>query len=153
MAKSSVNKRKLCVIHGPNLCALGKREPEIYGSLTLEEINQQMLLWAQTHQVDLEIYQSNHEGNLVDKILSFTGQDGLVINPAAFTHTSIAIRDALLTVGIPIIEVHLSNIYRREEFRRHSFVSDVAVGVISGLGAYGYLTALNFLNLHLNTTN
>ncbi|OTG65036.1 type II 3-dehydroquinate dehydratase [Acinetobacter silvestris] len=136
----------ILVIHGPNLNLLGKREPEVYGHLTLDNINQQLIAQAQQSQISLETFQSNWEGAVVDRIHQ-AQQDGvkfIIINPAALTHTSVAVRDALLGVAIPFIEVHLSNVHAREAFRHHSYLSDKAVGIICGLGAQGYSYALNF---------
>ena len=136
----------ILVIHGPNLNLLGQREPEVYGYLTLEDINQQLIQQAQSQNIQLETFQSNWEGALVDRIHE-AKQQGIafiVINPAAFTHTSVALRDALLGVEIPFIEVHLSNVHAREAFRHHSYLSDKAVGVICGLGARGYAAAVDY---------
>jgi len=134
----------ILVIHGPNLNLLGQREPGHYGVDTLDSINQQLTELAQQNSTDLATFQSNHEGQIVDRIHQALQDetDFIVINPAAFTHTSVAIRDALLGCSIPFIEVHLSNVHAREEFRQHSFLSDIAVGVISGLGKDSYLLAL-----------
>jgi len=135
--------RKILVIHGPNLNMLGKREPEVYGHRSLGEINQQLETRAESLGIELDIFQSNHEGRIVDKIQSAPGRcDAVVINPAAFTHTSVAIRDALLLVDAPIIEIHLSNIYKREPFRHKSLIADIAIGQICGFGASGYIMAL-----------
>ena len=137
----------ILVIHGPNLNLLGKREPEVYGSLTLENINQQLVTQAKKSAVNLDTFQSNWEGAIVDRIHQ-AGQDGvnyIIINPAALTHTSVAVRDALLGVSIPFIEVHLSNVHAREAFRHHSYLSDKAIGVICGLGAKGYAAALDYI--------
>lgn len=132
------------VIHGPNLNLLGQREPDVYGHLTLEDINQQLKTQAQTSKIQLETFQSNWEGAIVDRIhqAQLENIQFIIINPAALTHTSVALRDALLGVAIPFIEVHLSNVHAREAFRHHSFLSDKAVGVICGLGAQGYSFAL-----------
>ena len=136
-------KKQVLVIHGPNLNLLGLREPEVYGHTTLETINSTLVEQGANMDVSIETFQSNHEGAIVDKIQSAAPIiDGLIINPAAFTHTSVAIRDALLMLSIPIIEVHLSNIHKRETFRHHSYVSDVSTGQIIGLGADGYYLAL-----------
>lgn len=132
---------KVLVIHGPNLNLLGMRETDIYGIKSLEEINNAIRSLASELGIDVNILQINSEGEIIDAIQKNT-YDALIINPAAYTHTSIAIRDALLAVGKPSIEVHLSNIYRREEFRRRSFMADVAVGQISGFGPDSYLLAL-----------
>ena len=136
----------ILVIHGPNLNLLGKREPEVYGHLTLSDINQQLIAQAQQSDITLDTFQSNWEGAVVDRIHQ-AQQDGvqmIIINPAALTHTSVALRDALLGVAIPFIEVHLSNVHAREAFRHHSYLSDKAIGVICGLGAKGYSFALNY---------
>lgn len=134
----------ILVIHGPNLNLLGIREPERYGPDTLESINQDLADLAYKHQANLATFQSNHEGQIIERIHQAMqeGIDFIVINPAAFTHTSIAIRDAFLGCKIPFIEVHLSNVHAREDFRQHSYLSDIAVGVISGLGKDSYLLAL-----------
>ena len=135
--------RKILVIHGPNLNMLGKREPEVYGSEGLDQINAQLEKKAAALDVELDVFQSNHEGQIVDKIQAAPGEcAAVIINPAAFTHTSVAIRDALLLLDVPIIEIHLSNIYRREPFRHKSLVTDIATGQICGLGAHGYILAL-----------
>jgi len=134
---------KILVIHGPNLNMLGKREPDVYGSAGLDEINARLTERAQALSVELDLFQSNHEGQIVDKIQAAVSQcSAVIINPAAFTHTSVAIRDALLLLEVPIIEIHLSNIYKREPFRHKSLVADIATGQICGLGAQGYLLAL-----------
>lgn len=136
----------ILVIHGPNLNLLGKREPEVYGYLTLEDINQKLISQAQNASISLDTFQSNWEGAIVDRIhqAQQEGVQFIIINPAALTHTSVAVRDALLGVAIPFIEVHLSNVHAREAFRHHSYLSDKAVGVICGLGAKGYAAALDF---------
>lgn len=134
-------KFNILVLNGPNLNLLGRREPEVYGSLTLADIEQQLQAQAQALDVDLTFVQSNAEHVLVDTIHN-TDADFIIINPAAFTHTSVALRDALLGVAIPFIEVHLSNVHAREAFRHHSYFSDVAQGVIVGLGHQGYKFAL-----------
>lgn len=137
----------ILVIHGPNLNLLGKREPEVYGYLTLENINQQLTAQAENATLQLDTFQSNWEGAIVDRIHQ-AQQDGvqyIIINPAALTHTSVAVRDALLGVAIPFIEVHLSNVHAREAFRHHSYLSDKAIGVICGLGAKGYAAALDYV--------
>ena len=144
-------KHKILVIHGPNLHLLGKRQPHIYGNYTLAEINAQLKKRAQVLKVSLEISQSNSEGKIVEKITK-AKYDFLIINPAAYTHTSVAIRDALLAIHKPAIEVHLSNIYKREDFRKQSLVSDVVVGTISGFSQLSYFLALEaavaFLKQH-----
>ena len=135
---------KLLVLNGPNLNLLGTREPGIYGTQTLDQIHQSLIAQAQAAGHACECLQSNREYELIERIHA-AGQDGtgfILINPAAFTHTSVALRDALLGVSIPFIEVHLSNVHARESFRQHSYLSDVAVGVIAGLGPQGYELAL-----------
>jgi 3-dehydroquinate dehydratase-2 len=133
----------ILVLNGPNLNLLGSREPEHYGAKTLEQINQQLLLLASDADFEINFGQSNAEHELIDIVQRAAGKvDFLIINPAAFTHTSVALRDAILGVGLPYIEVHLSNIHAREAFRKHSYFSDAAVGVICGLGAQGYELAL-----------
>ncbi|HML34314.1 type II 3-dehydroquinate dehydratase [Sporomusa sphaeroides] len=134
---------KILVLHGPNLNFLGKREPDIYGATTLEDINTMLQERAEGLGLELTVIQTNHEGVMIDAIQQAQGQYAcIIINPAAFTHYSIAVRDALAAVSVPAIEVHLSNIYRREEFRHHSVVSPIAVGQIAGFGANSYLLAL-----------
>lgn len=134
---------KILVIHGPNLNLLGKREPEIYGTLTLDDINTRLAALAGELGVEVSFYQSNHEGELVQKIQEAMGVfQAIVINPGAYTHTSIALRDAISSTGIPTVETHISNIYKREEFRKHSYISGVAVGQIAGFGVDSYLLAL-----------
>lgn len=132
---------KILVIHGPNLNLLGTREPDVYGSTTLDDIDSQILELSKELGIEAETFQSNSEGAIVDAIQK-KGYDLLIINPAAYTHTSIAIRDAISAVGRPVIEVHISNIHKREEFRRTSYISGVATGQISGLGTDGYLLAV-----------
>lgn len=137
--------KSVLVIHGPNLNLLGGREPDHYGNMTLSAINQQLTEHANQHGLAIETFQSNAEVELIDKIQQAKSHvDFILINPAAYTHTSIAMRDALSAVKIPFIEIHLSNIYAREQFRQQSYFSDIAVGVISGLGAQGYLLALDY---------
>ena len=138
--------KSILVLHGPNLNLLGLREPEHYGSVTLAGINDSLQSQAKQANIALEAYQSNAEDEIVAKIqsLAINKVDFIIINPAAFTHTSISIRDAISAVKIPFIEVHLSNVFARESFRHHSYFSDVAVGVISGLGAEGYNAALSY---------
>lgn len=131
------------VLNGPNLNLLGRREPEVYGALTLDQIVADLASQGSERNVNVQHFQSNHEGELIDAIHAAQDKvDFIVINPAAFTHTSVALRDALLGVAIPFIEVHLSNVHAREAFRHHSYLSDIAVGVICGLGANGYRYAL-----------
>lgn len=136
----------LLVLHGPNLNLLGTREPDIYGSKTLDQINADLGAIAANAGVKLESFQSNHEGALIDRVQAAKrdGVDFIVINPGGFTHTSVALRDALLGVALPFVEVHVSNVHAREDFRRHSYFSDVAVGVIAGLGTAGYDAAVRF---------
>ena len=135
--------KNLTVIHGPNLNLLGKREPQHYGSASLEEINSRLSSEAEHASVSIEIYHSNSESDIVSKIQDLKS-DFIIINPAAFTHSSVSIRDALSAMKIPFIEVHLSNVFAREAFRKESFFSDLAVGVISGLGAEGYIAAFKY---------
>lgn len=141
----------ILVLHGPNLNLLGSREPDKYGSVTLIEINQKLTDLSNNLSHQLQTFQSNAEHELIEKIHNSAnnGTDFILINPAALTHTSIALRDALLAVGIPFIEIHLSNVYSRETFRHRSYFSDIAVGVISGLGAQGYELALQAANTML----
>lgn len=140
------------VLHGPNLNLLGQREPEIYGRVTLAEIDDALLCQAQEQGHRLSCLQSNAEHLLIERIHAARtdGTDGIVINPAAFTHTSIALRDALAATALPFIEVHLSNIHAREPFRRHSYLADLAVGLICGFGPLGYRLALQGLCAHLH---
>ncbi|MFM2029098.1 MAG: hypothetical protein RL517_289 [Pseudomonadota bacterium] len=142
----------ILVIQGPNLNLLGSREPEVYGKTTLEDIHTKLGTIAKANSVDLSTFQSNHEGELIDRIQKAKqdGVDFIIINPGAFTHTSVALRDALAGVAIPFTEVHLSNIHQREEFRKHSYLSDIATGVICGLGAIGYELALQAAIARLN---
>lgn len=152
-ASKTAPKPRLLVLHGPNLNLLGTREPQHYGSVTLEDINLALARRAEAANVDLESFQSNHEGALIERIHAarLQGVSYIIINPAAWTHTSVAIRDALAGVAIPFIEVHLSNVHAREPFRQHSYFSDLAIGVISGLGHESYHLALEFLLNKLNT--
>lgn len=145
MAKTP-GKKSILVLHGPNLNLLGLREPEHYGNDTLKTINTRLSKQAKEAGVSLETFQSNSEADLVGKIQSLfeSPANFIIINPAAFTHTSVALRDALAAVKIPFIEVHLSNVHAREPFRHHSYLSDMATGVISGLGAQGYEMALDY---------
>jgi len=143
---------KILVLHGPNLNLLGTREPETYGAETLAEVNQHLIALGLELQADVTALQSNHEGVLVDAIQQarLDGIHGIVINPAAYTHTSIALRDALLAVQIPFIEVHLSNVHARESFRHQSRLADVALGIIAGFGSTSYSLALRGLVQQLN---
>lgn len=138
---------RIGVLHGPNLNLLGTREPERYGRATLAEIDADLDRLGAELGVELRHFQSNHEGSLVDEI--HNGADGFVVNPAAYTHTSVALRDALLAVGAPFVEVHLSNVHARERFRRKSLLADVAVGTVCGFGADSYLLGLRALVGHL----
>jgi 3-dehydroquinate dehydratase-2 len=136
-------RKKILVLNGPNLNLLGKRQPEIYGRLSLEQINKKIEALAEELGVSVEIRQSNSEGELINWIQQAPGQFGaLIINPAAYTHSSIALRDAITAAGIPTVEVHISNIYKREDFRRHSYIAGAAVGQIAGFGATSYLLGL-----------
>jgi len=141
--EKSKDRPKILIIHGPNLNMLGKREADIYGKSTLDEINADLIKTGENARLSVETFQSNHEGAIVEKIQQAVEKhSGLIINPAALTHTSIAIRDALLLLDIPIIELHISNIYKREPFRHTSMISDVATAIIAGFGASGYTMAL-----------
>lgn len=143
---------QILLLHGANLNLLGTREPTIYGATTLNQINEQLATKAHQQGYTLDCLQSNHEGILIDRIqaAAHDGTQYIIINPAAFTHTSVAMRDAMLAIKIPFIEVHLSNVHARETFRHHSYFSDVAIGVICGLGAQGYDFALQYV-LHALT--
>ncbi|MFP4661878.1 MAG: type II 3-dehydroquinate dehydratase [Halanaerobiales bacterium] len=135
--------RTIAVIHGPNLNMLGTREPEVYGSINLEQVNKNIRRQAEKLNINVEIFQSNHEGEIVDFIQDgYNKYKGIVINPGGLTHYSIVLRDALMAVKLPVVEVHVSNIYHREEFRHKSVIASIAVGQISGLGTDGYLYAL-----------
>ena len=151
-ASKPVERARILVLHGPNLNLLGTREPEHYGRVTLSDINLALARMAEAADVDLEAFQSNHEGALVERIHAAREQGvrAIVINPAAYTHTSVALRDALAAVAIPFVEVHLSNVHAREPFRQHSYFSDLAVGVICGLGHEGYRLALEYLLNKIN---
>ncbi len=146
MAKKTVPAKNILILHGPNLNLLGSREPEVYGSETLDEINRNLYKLAKDAGANLESFQSNSESELISRIQQAIGDkiDFIIINPAAYTHTSVALRDALAAARLPFIEVHLSNIFAREFFRRESYFSDLALGVISGLGAKGYTLALHY---------
>ena len=142
---------RILIIHGPNLNMLGKREPDIYGATTLGEIDTALAAKAKELGVEVSTFQSNSEGEIVSTIQdAMSNFDGIVINPGAYTHTSVAIRDAILSSGLPVVEVHISNIYKREDFRQKSFVSGVALGVISGFGINSYFLGLSGLLEHLN---
>ena len=141
---------KILVLHGPNLNMLGLREPEVYGKDTLEQINDRLIQDARELGAELSILQSNNEGALIDAIhAAFQVQQGILINPGGLTHTSVSLRDAIASVSIPTVEVHLSNIHKREEFRHHSFIAPVAIGQISGFGAESYRLGLKALVVHL----
>ncbi len=142
--KSKIGARSILVLHGPNLNLLGTREPEIYGRETLVEINRRLIRAAQAAGVRLQAFQSNHEGELIDRVhLAARDRTGfIIINPAGYTHTSVALRDALAAVRIPFVEVHLSNIHAREAFRRQSLLAEIALGTLCGLGSKGYDLAL-----------
>jgi 3-dehydroquinate dehydratase-2 len=138
------------VIHGPNLNLLGTREPEIYGRTSLDEINAELAAVAKERGSDVEFFQSNHEGALIDRIQeAISWADAILVNPGGLTHSSVSLRDALAGTGLPVVEVHLSNIFAREEFRCHSMVSDIALGVISGFGPASYRLGLHALIDHL----
>lgn len=143
---------KILVLNGPNLNLLGSREPEVYGHTTLDQVMQKLVDEGSSLNCDIETYQSNHEGDLIDQIhrAGHEKLSGLIINPGGYTHTSIALRDAVSGVALPTVEIHLSNIYAREEFRHHSFIAPVAIGQISGFGAVGYSLALRALVEYLN---
>lgn len=137
---------RVLVLHGPNLNLLGSREPEVYGRETLSDITARLIEAGRALGVEVDSFQSNHEGALIDRIHAAAGSfDAVIFNPGAFTHTSVALRDALLGVKLGFVEVHLSNVFKREPFRHHSYFSDIAIGVISGLGSAGYEAALRFL--------
>ncbi|MFO8052762.1 MAG: type II 3-dehydroquinate dehydratase [Candidatus Omnitrophota bacterium] len=144
--------KKILVIHGPNLHLLGQREPGVYGKTSLEDINKKLVVKAKKLGFTVSTYQSNQEGQIIDKITK-SSYDLLIINPAAYTHTSIAIRDALAAIKKPVIEVHLSNIYKREDFRKKSLISDVATGTISGFGENSYYLAIQAAEALLNKIN
>ena len=151
-AKKAQELIRVLVIHGPNLNLLGSREPEIYGAETLDDINARLAVQAKSSSVDLINFQSNHEGDLIDRVQAARAEDVhfIIINAGAYTHTSVGLRDALAAVSIPFIEVHISNVYARESFRHHSYLSDIATGVICGLGSHGYRMALDFVIAHID---
>ena len=136
---------KVLLINGPNLNLLGSREPEIYGSTTLKEIEKKVVSTLRGHEIDCESFQSNSEGEIIDWLHDNCRADFLLLNPGALTHTSVGLRDAVLGVEIPFIEIHLSNVHKREEFRHHSYFSDIAIGALAGLGVKGYLLAAEFV--------
>jgi 3-dehydroquinate dehydratase-2 len=140
-------RKKILVIHGPNLNLLGVREPEIYGAQTLDAVNGEIIDLGRRLELDVDVFQSNHEGEIVETIQKARGgYQGLILNAAAYTHTSIAIRDAVALLDIPVVEVHMSNIYKRESFRHHSLLADVVTGQITGFGGQGYLLGLHALS-------
>jgi len=142
---------RILVLNGPNLNRLGLREPDVYGHETLEDLENQLKEWGTKHQIDVQCVQSNHEGELIDQIHQASSMyAGLIINPGAFTHYSYAIRDAIASISLPVIEVHISNVYKREEFRHHSVIAPVCIGQIAGLGLYGYTLALEALVKYVN---
>ncbi len=144
---------RISVVNGPNLRLLGRREPHVYGSETLAEMNQALEGAARDLGVTLEFFQSNHEGEILDYLEEVSGKvQGILINPAGLTHTSVSLRDGLAGIGLPVVEVHLSNPSAREEFRHHSFVSGVAVATVAGFGKLSYLFGLRGLVAHLKTT-
>lgn len=147
-------KLKILVLNGPNLNMLGKREPDIYGAQSLSDIMQALSKYAEKYDFSISHFQSNSEAELIEQIHSAYGKiDRIIINPAAFTHTSVALRDALLSVSIPFIEVHLSNVHSREAFRHHSYFSDIAEGVLCGFGAHGYTMALDAIAHQVQDTH
>lgn len=135
---------KLLIINGPNINLLGKREPGIYGTLTYDELIKKIHEHSRERKIDVEFFHSNSEGDLVGRIQDASNFDGIVINAAAYTHTSVALRDALAAVGVPFVEVHISNVFAREDFRHKSLLSDKAVGVITGFGVYSYIFAVDY---------
>ncbi|HNR89194.1 MAG TPA: type II 3-dehydroquinate dehydratase [Spirochaetota bacterium] len=143
------HEKTILVINGPNLNLLGKREPNTYGTKSLDEILEAMRAAADRHGVLLDFFQSNSEGAIIDFLHERTGADGIIINPAAYTHTSIAIRDAIAALGAPAVEVHLSNVHAREEFRRHSLIAPVCIGQIAGFGPHSYILALDAIVAHI----
>ncbi len=149
----AMERPRVLALHGPNLNLLGTREPDVYGRTTLADIHAAMESRARAAGYLLESFQSNHEGQLIDRVQAAAaeGVEFIIINPAGYTHTSVALRDALAGVAIPFVEVHLSNIHTREPFRHHSYFSDKAVGVICGLGAHGYMAALEFVIAQLQS--
>ncbi|ETN38973.1 catabolic 3-dehydroquinase [Cyphellophora europaea CBS 101466] len=146
MAEEQGQAKSVLLINGPNLNLLGTREPAIYGSTTLKDVEGSMYQHATKHNLKLSTFQSNHEGHIIDRIHASYGEgvDAIIINPGAFTHTSVAIRDALAGLSIPFVELHISNVHKREPFRHHSYLSDKAEGVIAGLGVFGYIAALDY---------
>ncbi len=143
------NRLKILVIHGPNINLLGTREPGIYGNLTLEEVDNKIKAFASDCDIEVSIYQSNHEGDIIDAIQKKKDYNGLVINPAAYTHTSVAIYDAIIACKIPAVEVHISNIHGRESFRKNSLIAPSCVGQISGFGYYSYILGIHAIIDHI----
>ena len=144
---------RIAVVHGPNLNLLGRREPELYGAATLSDVDEALATLGREIGVQLSAFQSNSEGALVDHVQSRAGEvDGFLVNAGAYTHTSVALRDALLGVSLPFVEVHLSNVFAREPFRHHSYLADRAVGVVAGFGVESYLLGLRALHSHLRRT-
>ena len=139
----------ILIINGPNLNMLGKREPAVYGNVSYDELVDLIHQWSDSLGTSVRVFQSNSEGDIIDAIQEARGYDGIIINAGGYTHTSVGVRDALLSVDLPVIEVHLSNIFSREEFRKRSFISDIAIGVITGFGTTGYRLALIALHEHL----
>jgi 3-dehydroquinate dehydratase-2 len=141
---------KISVIHGPNLRQLGRREPDVYGLATLDDVNDGVLALARELNVEVDTFQSNAEGAILDHLEALAGvTDGILINPGGLSHTSVALRDGLVAAGVPCVEVHLSNVHARERFRRHSFIAPIAVGVVAGFGLESYLSGLRGLVTHL----
>jgi 3-dehydroquinate dehydratase II len=142
---------EILVLNGPNLNMLGKREPAVYGNVSYDELVALIRQWSNSLGISVRIFQSNSEGGIIDAIQAVHGCDGIIINAGGYTHSSVAIRDALLSVGLPVVEVHLSNVFSREEFRKRSFISDIAVGVITGFGTTSYRLGLIAIHEHLTT--
>lgn len=141
---------RILILNGPNLNRLGSREPQIYGSETLDELNARLASRARALHIDIEFFQSNHEGELIDRLHAYGSAQGAILNPGGLAHYSVSLRDAVASIPIPVVEVHISNIYAREPFRQHSLVSGVCRGIISGLGTHGYFLALEHLSVMLS---